>query len=548
MKEWTKETIPGMLAKTASRWSDRTAIITDEGETISYRELYRRVCSLAAGLHGIGVRKGDHVATFMGTRPAYILASYAIMMTGAVVVPVNFNFQADEIAFLLDQSDARYLIMEDEINELDTMERIEKIFGDLSSKDPSNLSPERLPRFRSLIVRSYSGGEYRGTFDLVGLMERDEGEDSTLAAGFLSQVHPEDDAFIIYTSGTTAFPKGAIRGHGSSLGIAYYITVYPGRLTEKDVMLVYSPFFHIGGCVYNTLGAHICGCTTVLMKSFDPGRVLELIERHKVTYLSGFETHFYRIMNHPRFSSTDISSLTKVRLATGPSWYDRLKELGLGRELIYHHYGFTEGTGVVMPPEEKDYETRRNANGKPFPGVELKIVDPETGMRQPAGSPGEICLKGWTLFRGYYKMREQTQNSMDEEGFFHTGDYGWMDERGYLYFRGRYKQMVKSGGENVSQKEVEVFLENHPDIQAVQVIGVPDKEWGEAVTAIVQTQSGGELSIEEIKRFCKGNLAGFKIPKRVLNIDEREWPVTRVGKVDKIKLRQWAMDSLGIRE
>jgi fatty-acyl-CoA synthase len=281
------------------------------------------------------------------------------------------------------------------------------------------------------------------------------------------------------------------------------------------------------------------------MEAFDPGKVLELVEKYRVTYLSGFETHFYRLMSHPRFKATDLSSVTKIRLATGPYWHDRLKEIGLGSELIYHHYGFTEGTGVVMPPDELDEEIRRNANGRPFPGVTLKIVEPETGRRLSPGDAGEICLKGWTLFRGYYKMPEQTRESMDEEGFFHTGDYGWLDDRGYLYYRGRYKQMVKTGGENVSQKEVEVFLEDHPDVQAVQVIGLPDKEWGEAVTAVVQTRSGRTLSTDEIKDFCKGRLAGFKIPKWVITIEESKWPVTRVGKVDKIKLRQWAQETAG---
>jgi fatty-acyl-CoA synthase len=373
-------------------------------------------------------------------------------------------------------------------------------------------------------------------------------EDFSLLARLSSEVSSEDLAFILYTSGTTAFPKGAMRTQGSCLGMAYYMTTVPFRLTEQDLMLVFSPFFHIGGCIYNTLGSHLSGCPILLMKSFDPGQALELIHKYRVTFLGGFETHFHRLLKHPRFSSTDVSSVTKVRLATGPQWYDIVRQSGLGREIIAHHYGFTEGTGVVMPAEETDYETRRNANGKPFPGVELKITDPQTGQREPVGTPGEICLKGWTLFKGYYKMPKETQDAMDEEGFFHTGDYGWLDEKGYLYYRGRYKQMVKTGGENVSQREVEIFLEGHPDIQAVQVIGLPDPEWGESVTAVIQTRSGQNLSLEQVKQFSKGKLSGFKIPKRVLIIQEQEWPITRVGKVDKIQLRRWAMRKIGIKE
>jgi len=544
MKEWNKETIPGMLAETVSRWGERTAVITDGEERLTYQELYDKVCHLAIGLHSMGIKKGDHVATLMGTRPTYIITSYAIMMLGAVVVPINFNFQPDEMAFVLDQSDTKYLIMEDEINELDYIERIKEIFPELDLQEATNPRIERLPKLRGIIVHSLAGQKYSGTLQLDDIIHQGRQKDHPLVEDFLSELNGEDVAFIIYTSGTTAFPKGAVRAHGSSLGIAYYITVHPFDLTEKDVALIYSPFFHIGACVYNSLGPHMCGCTIVLMESFDPGRALELIEKYRVTYSSGFETHFYRLIKHPRFDSIDVSSLTKIRLATGPYWYDKLRELGMGSEIIAHHYGFTEGTGVVMPLDETDYDIRKNANGKPFPGVELKIVDPETGNRQPDGTPGEICLKGWTLFRGYYKMPEQTRNSMDEEGFFHTGDYGWMDQKGYLYYRGRYKQMVKTGGENVSQKEVEIFLEGHPDIQAVQVIGLPDEEWGEAVTAVIQTRSGCSLSPQEVKGFCKGKLAGFKIPKRIFDIQEHEWPVTRVGKIDKIKLRQWAIERL----
>ena len=548
MKAWNKETIPEMLRETVSRWGQKGAIVTDDEETITFQELYDQINQLAAGLHLIGVRKGDHVATLMGVRPTYVITSYALMMIGAVVVPVNFNFQPDEISFVVNQSDAKYLIMKDEINNLNYMEKIKGIIPELEGQNASRLKPSKLPKLKSIITRSLTGQRYSGTLDFNEVIHQGKQRDSLLLEINLSERRSEDLVFILYTSGTTAFPKGVMRTQGSSLGIAYHITVQPFRLTEQDIMLVFSPFFHIGGCIYNTLGPHICGCTSILMKSFDPGKALELIERYKVTFLGGFETQFHRLLMHPRFASTDVSSVTKIRLATGPYWYDKIKAAGLGGEIVAHHYGLTEGTGVVMPYEEKDYEIRKNANGRPFPGVEIKIIDPETGRRQPEGTPGEICLKGWSLFQGYYKMPEQTQNSMDEEGFFHTGDYGWMDSQGYLYYRGRYKQMVKTGGENVSQKEVEVFLEGHPDIQSVQVIGLPDEEWGESVTAIVQTRSGKDLSLEEVRIFCKGNLAGFKIPKRVMNISEQDWPVTRVGKVDKIQLRRWVMEKTGIKE
>lgn len=546
--EWKDKTVPRMLADSASRWGEKMALITDDDAKYTYRELYDEVSALALGLHALGIRQGDHVATIMGGRPTYVLTSYALMMIGAVVVPVNYTFQADETTFVLDQSDSKYVIMEEEIGAMNVVEFVKKIAPEMDGQNAADLKLTKLPKVKSMIVRSFSDKRYPGTLAFDDIVRQGRQEDHAMVERFLAERKSEDLAFIMFTSGTTAFPKGVMRTQGSALGIAYYITVHAFRLTERNVAISANPFFHIGGCIYNLLGPHLCGSTLVLMNAFDPGKMLELISRYQVNYMGGFDTHFHRLTKHTAFATTDISSLTKIRLATGPDWYDRVREAGMGKEVVSHHYGFTEGTGVVMPYEETDYEIRKNANGKPFPGVELKIADPETGNRQPAGTAGEICLKGWTLFKGYYKMPELTANSMDAEGFFHTGDYGWLDEQGYLYYRGRYKQMIKTGGENVSQKEVENFLEGLPDVQSVQVIGLPDAEWGEVVTAIIQTRSGKELTTEQVKEFCRGKIAGFKIPKKVLTIQESEWPVSSAGKIEKMKLRSWVMAKAGIKE
>ena len=547
MTVWQEKTVAVMLADSVSRWGGRTALITEDGDRYTYQELYDEVSTLALGLHAMGISPGDHVATIMGGRATYVLTSYALMMIGAVVVPVNYTFQADETAFVLNQSDSRYVIMEDAIGAVNVMDLMKKIAPEMDGQDAGSMKLSKLPHLKSVIVGSASRKRYAGTLDFDDIVRRGREQDKSLVPRFIAERKKDDPAFIMFTSGTTAFPKGAVRSQGSAVGIAYYITVRASNLTEQDVAISASPFFHIGGCIYNLMGPHLCGAALVLMSAFDPGKSLEFISRYHVTYMSGFDTHFHRLTKHPAFAATDLSSLKKIRLATGPDWYDRVREAGLGKEVVSHHYGFTEGTGVIMPYEETDYETRKNANGKPFPGVELKIVDPETGKRQQAGAPGEICLRGWTLFHGYYNMPDQTAAAMDDEGFFHTGDYGWLDERGYLYYRGRYKQMIKTGGENVSQKEVENFLEGHPDIQSVQVIGLPDVEWGEAVTAVVQTISGRELTPEDVKAFCKGKISGYKIPKRVLTIQESEWPVSKVGKIEKMKLRAWAMEKAGIQ-
>src|SRR5699024_2255529 len=221
-----------------------------------------------------------------------------------------------------------------------------------------------------------------------------------------------------------------------------------------------------------------------------------------------------------------------------------LKQSGFENAEIAHHYGFTEGTSVAMKHGETDENKRKYSNGKPFPGVEVKIVDHETHETLPANTAGEICLRGWTLFQGYYKSPKDTAEALDKDGFFYTGDYGWLDEEGYLYYRGRYKGMIKTGGENVSELEVEMFLQGHDDIKVVQVVGIPDSRWGEAVTAIVETHSAKELIIDDIRLFCKDNISDFKTPKFIVNVESSEWTITPTGKYDKDILRKLAVDKL----
>jgi fatty-acyl-CoA synthase len=235
-----------------------------------------------------------------------------------------------------------------------------------------------------------------------------------------------------------------------------------------------------------------------------------------------------------------------ILLATGPEWYDKCKTLFPEAEIIANHYGFTEGTGVSVMPDEEDYNARKYANGKPWPGIEIKVVDPDTGERVPPNQGGELCLRGWSRMQEYYKNPEETEKAIDSEGFFHSGDYGWLDEQGNVVYRGRYKMMVKTGGENVSQREVEIFLESMPGIKAVQVIGVPDEKWGEAVTAVVEPEAGTEMTPEGVREFCRDKIARFKIPKHVLFINATDWPLLGAGKVDKIKLKEWSVGQLGM--
>ena len=531
MNDWMEKTIPQVLRETTERWGDRVAVVHPRGR-MTYRELYAQVCAFAHGLKKMGLKPGDHVATLMGVLPEWIVAKYGVLLAGGVLVPINITLTPKEMEFILKQSDASTLITMDEFRGKDFLSLLAAIRSGLP---------------KTVILFSREGKQHAPYADFQEIIQAGRDVAGEKVREWESALRPENLCYILYTSGSTAFPKGALRNHRSLIGIAHFLIDQALGIAEEDRLLSYFPFYHIAGCVYNVLGAHLRGSSLHLLESFDPEETLRVVDEEKITLLGGFETHFNLLIHHPHFKKYNVTSVRKILLATGPEWYDRVKGAGMGSEVITHHYGFTEGTGVVVPYEEQDYTKRKYTNGKPFAGVELKIAHPETGKRLAAGQAGEICLWGWTLFQGYYKMPEETRRSLDEEGFFHTGDYGWLDEEGFLYYRGRYKMMVKTGGENVSEKEVEVVVEEHPDIQAVQVVGVPDPIWGEAVTAVIETKAGQRLGKEDIVNFCRGKLAGFKIPKNVVFIQSHEWPVTPTGKMIKADLKKLAVERLGIK-
>lgn len=547
MMGWEGKTIPRALQVASGKWPNHPAVVADQ-EIMTYRQLYENACHFAAGLKDVGVQAGDHVATLLGVCPQWVIVKYAAIMLGAVLVPVNITFRGQELKFVLNKLDAKVLIMLDAFRGADYMELINSIIPEAKRCAPDRLKSTQFPGLKSIIILSRERKEYDYTYSYPQILSNGRRIFEVLMQAKTDDLiypgRPDDICYILHTSGSTAFPKGALRKHSSLLGIANHLMVEGLNIKQEDRILGHLPFYHIGGCVYITMGALLSGASVHLMEFFNPEKALQIIQEEKITVFGGFDTHFNLLINHPRFKDYNVASAKKILLAAGPEWYDKVRDAGFGSEIIAHHYGFTEGTGVVVRTAENDYNVRKYSNGKPFPGVELKIVKPETGEREPAGAGGEICIKGWTLFDGYYKMPQETRDSMDGEGFFHTGDYGWLDEQGNLYYRGRYKMMIKTGGENVSEREVEVFLEGHPKIKAVQVIGVPDDLWGEAVTAVVEPLNCVSLSEEEVFNYCKGKIASFKVPKNILFTEAANWPITPTGKVNKKVLKQWAVDRL----
>ncbi|MBU2547827.1 MAG: AMP-binding protein [Proteobacteria bacterium] len=546
MPDWERQTIGQALREAASLWGDREALAA-KNERLTYAELYQRAGRLALGLSRLGVGKGDHVATIFGTGTEWVVVKYALHILGAVIVPLNVTFRSDELAYALKQADVKTLIMVDELRQGNYVDILGRIDPGLTASTGPELVSDVLPELRRVVCFSPDGKRYDFAHDLFEVLASGSDFTDHQADAFLAPGRPDDPCNILFTSGSTARPKGVVHVHRSLLGIAEHLYGRSWNLEPGHRLLSYLPFYHIGGCVYAPLGALMRGCF-LYVNDFVPEEIMALIEQERICNYGGFDFHFHSVENHPRFKDFDLGSVRFVLLAVGPEGYDNCRKVLPGAEIVTHHYGFTEGTGVSHWPEERDEQVRKYTNGRPWPGIEVKVVDPVSGETVPPNQPGELCLRGWNRFQEYYKNPEETAKAIDPDGFFHSGDYGWMDEKGNVVYRGRYKMMIKSGGENVSEREVEIFLESLPGVKSVQVIGLPDDKWGEAVTAVIEPDPGADLTREAVVEYCRDRIANFKIPKHVLFFTQEEWPLLGAGKVSKIELKKMALDRLGVSE
>lgn len=542
MLNWEKLTIAKALKETSEKWGNKEGLLSIH-ERLTYLELYKRACQLAWGFKKIGIKKGDHVATIFGTLPEWVITKYALHIIGVVIVPINVNFKAQEIGFVLKQADVNFIVTVDKMRLGNYLDILAEIDPEIPSSKEKKIQSKALPLLRKIICLSPEKNKYLYCHDYFDVMESGRDLQMNEIENLIKRGEPEDVCNILFTSGSTAFPKGAVHIHKSLLGIGAHLWGKTFNLKSDHRLLCYFPFYHIAGCVYFTLGALTSGCA-LFVNEFNPDEIMPIIQNERINFYCGFEYHYNSLVNHAKFNDYNLTSVSRLLLAMGPEWYDRSKKIFPGAEIIANHYGFTEGTGVSVMPSESDYETRKNTNGKPWPGIEVKVVDPASGKRVPPNEGGELCLRGWSRFQEYYQNPEETKKAIDSEGYFHSGDYGWMDEKGNVTYRGRYKMMIKSGGENVSEREVEVFLETIPGIKSVAVLGVPDPNWGEAVTAVIETEVGTNLTKERIIEICKDKIARFKIPKNVLFIDGSNWPILGSGKINKIQLKDWATNKI----
>jgi len=537
-----RHTVGDLLDRNAERCPDRQAIVCEK-TNLTYLELKIRVDLVARGLLGTGVKKGDHVALLMDNRPEWLLVCLAAAKIGAVLVPINIRYRLHELAYLLTDSRPSVLILIDRFHNANFIEMLFELDPKLRNSPKGSVKSERFKTLGHIFC--LSDQEYPGMSRWVEVLERAGNTSPADLSALQKTITPQDLIYILYTSGTTAMPKGAMLTH---LNVCKNGENVSARLhaTPQDRFWIPIPLFFSFACANALMTALNAGATLVLQTFFDPGEALALIERERCTILYANPSIYLPLLDHPRRKTSDLSSLRSgIAMGTAQNLRRVVEELGVTQ--INSGYGLTETSAICTMTDCQDpLEFRIHTFGRPFPGVELVIKDPDSEKRLSPLGEGEIRVKGYNVTGGYYDDPEKTAASFDKEGFFRTGDIGLLTEQGYLQFKGRYKDMLKTSGINVSAVEVESFLEAYPGVQEVHLCGVPDAIKDEVGVAFVKLSAGATVKEEDLFLHCKQNIASYKIPKFIRFVDD--FPRTGSGKVKKFELRERFLQSLTAQE
>ncbi|MCY8543433.1 AMP-binding protein [Bacillus haynesii] len=541
MAELLHLTIGKLLEKTAVNTPDHEAVVyPDRGLRYTYRQFDQLCRKVAKGLMALGIDKGEHVAIWASNTPEWLTAQFASAKTGAVLVTVNTNYQLSELEYVLKQSDATTLILMESYRGTSYIDILYKLIPELKESEPGKLASERLPFLKNIILMGDK--RHPGMYLWDDLLKLSGSVSEKALDRRMVRLEEHDVINMQYTSGTTGFPKGVMLTHSNLANNAANIAECM-NLSKKDRMCIPVPFFHCFGCVLGNLACVTAGATMVPVQEFSPKEVLSAVETEKCTALHGVPTMFIAELNDQDFASYDLSSLRTGIMAGSNCPIEVMKKVidNMGMSEITIAYGQTEASPVITQTRANDSLKRRvETVGRALPNVEVKITEPGTNQEVARGVQGELCTRGYHVMKGYYKNPEATAAVIDEEGFLHTGDLAIMDEEGYCRITGRLKDMIIRGGENIYPREIEEFLYKHPNILDVQIVGVPDETFGEEVSAWIKLKSGVSMTAEELKAYCKGKIARYKIPRYIAFVEE--FPMTASGKVQKFKLREQALE------
>ena len=536
-------TVGGILEKYVAEDPDHEFMIyPDRGLRFTYKEFDERVNIFAKGLLSIGVTKGSKVGVWAKNVPDWMTFMFATAKIGAVLVTVNTNYKNAELEYIMKNADIHTMCMVNGYRDSDYVQILYDLVPELKTTQRGKLRSEKFPELRNVV---YIGQEkLRGMYNTSELMKLGTlvGDDELERAK--SRVDCHDEINMQYTSGTTGFPKGVmltshtILNNGLTIGDRMHFTA-------ADRLLICVPLFHCFGCVLGVCSVITHGSTMVMVEDFDPLKVLASVHRERCTALHGVPTMFIAELHHPMFDMFDLSSLRTGIMAGAPCPIETMKQVmdKMYCKEIISVYGLTETSpGMTASATTDSMEIRATTVGRAFPNVEVKVLDPQTNEECPPGTPGEMCCKGYNIMKGYYKNPEATAAIIDENGFLHSGDLGVMDENGYFRITGRIKEMIIRGGENIYPREIENFLYKMPQIEAIEVAGIPSPKYGEQVGAFIKIKEGCTLTEEEVKLYCRGQIARYKIPKYIFFVEG--YPMTASGKIQKYRLKDIGLDLL----
>jgi len=538
-------TIGDLLLNAADQYPDTLALVFPDAQ-YTYAELASRAILRARSLQALGVKPRDHVGILMHTCPAFVEIFFAVALCGAVIVPINARYRSSELAYVIENGDLVTLVTTDSIAEqVSFVERLNGAFPDLKQQtEPTSLRLDAAPKLRNIVLM--------GTSKPAGFVSQSRFE--SLADGVAERdvhiarlgVRVRDVGLMLYTSGTTANPKGCLITHEAQVRNSIALGRHRYRLTHEDRFWSPLPMFHIAS-VLPMLAIFDVGGTYLTMGYFDAGVALEMLERYQVTATYPcFVTIMQGLIYHPNFASTDLRRIKFMNsnFAVQPAVVAESIMRAMPQALQVGSFGMTETAGTVCTGAWDEPESLRITRlGKPLPGLAVRIVNPESGKDVETGSHGEVLVRGYSVLEGYYKDPAKTLQAIDTDGWFHTGDIGSLDQHGTIMFHGRYKDMLKVGGENVAAAEIEALLCRHPAVKLAQVVGIPDPKYAEVPAAFVEVNPGHSVTETDLVSFCKQEVAAYKVPRFIRFVDE--WPMSS-SKIQKFRLRTQLITELGL--
>jgi fatty-acyl-CoA synthase len=527
---------------TERRPEDDALVYVDRGLRYSYTEFNEVVERCARALIALGLEKGDHVAVWGQNVPEWVTLQFATGKMGAVLVTVNPAYKSNELKYVLEQSDAAALFLTRGVKGADFVEILQEAVPELAEVEEGELSVEGLPHLKHVVLIGEGAEDSPGIMGYEEFIERAEETSAEELRERQDSLEADEVINMQYTSGTTGFPKGVQLTHANIVKNAFYIGECM-ELGPEDRVCIPVPFFHCFGCVLGTLNTVTHEGTMVPVEQFDAEEVLQAVHKERCTALLGVPTMFIAELEHENYGEYDTSSLRTGIMAGSPCPEEVMKQVvnDMGADEITIAYGQTESSPVITQTRTDDpIERRVSTVGRKLPDVEVKLVDVDTGEEIGMGEQGDLCTRGYHVMKGYYKMPDKTAEVIDEDGWLHTGDLAVMDEDGYFQITGRADDMIIRGGENIYPREIEEFLYTHPETSDVQVYGVPDEKYGERVAAAIIKKKDASLTEEDVKEYCRENIAHYKVPEYVDFVEE--YPMTASGKIQKYKLREAAVE------